>query len=488
MIKEFFEDRMGSQLSEEQKERLEIAFAKTNVMFENLEKHTNGVANHIEDSISISTRHLNNPSKTILFLLHEYGHILSLQNLKKDNFFENCDIEEGIQDVFSELVTNHYLEKHEKIEIDGKRVRMEYPCKSFSSYDNENSWARSMLYPLQKQCKDIEAVTEYLLGNKNRFLEMTLGKENADKKPCDLFGNKSIDVSLEEIYAQMPEKIENEDMTGSIYGRRNNFLPIFIMQKKLEGTDINFFGLKENVKYNCDYVANKYFGGRRIYEISREEIAEFYDLYESQKGCVIHKYDDFLNKMINELTEEEIAQYSREILDSLLALTRNVTNIGTNLEYVWSRALTNERQKAENGQSVITTTINYRKFINDYMTFFSGIKDDTGEFLLDGVKDLKDSYLQQMEENIKSGNLQEVLDGLRNDDGTICVDADILRLFEILKIKFEQVQLMGSCYTTQDIVESAIREKLKLDDVKKISIILENEKDNKLVGERENGE
>ena len=485
MIREFFEDKMGDNLTDEQREKLEIAFAKTSVAFEELNEPTNGIAHNLYDSISISTRHLNNPSKSIMFLLHEYGHILSRQNLKKDNYTPNPDIEEGMQDVFAELVTNYYLEKHGRIELNGRKVRMEYPCKSYSSYNRENSWTRTMLYPLEKQGKDIEAVTEYQLGNKNRFLELTLGKENADAKPSDLFGNKYLDISGKELYEQMPEGFENDNISASIYGRRNNFLPIFILQKALEGTGVDFFELEGNNKYYCDYVADKYFQGRKLYEISSEEITKFQELYNGQNETAIFDYDKFINKMINELTEEEIGQYSTEILDTSSVLVNRLNRIGPNLEKTWSLALTKERENVEDGQNVNESAIKYRKLINTYMTLLSRVKSDASEFVMDGVKDLKDAYLEQMEEAIRSGNVQDVLEGLKNtDDGTIYTDIDILNLFEELGVKFEQVQIMGTDYKTQDIVDSAIRAKIKLDDVKQVSVMFENDRTDELIGER----
>ena len=51
---------------------------------------------------------------------------------------------------------------------------------------------------LSKKCYYITG-----LKNKNRFLELTLGKENADAKPSDLFGNKYLDISGKELYEQM---------------------------------------------------------------------------------------------------------------------------------------------------------------------------------------------------------------------------------------------------------------------------------------------
>lgn len=487
MIEEFFEDKMGEKLTEEQREKLKIAFAKTSVNFDNLEESVNGRAYHLYDSVSISTRHLNNPSKTILFLLHEYGHILSYQNFKKDNYTPNHDVEEGMQDLFSELVTNYYIEKHGRIDLNGRRIRMDYPCKSYSSYDNENSWTRTMLYPLEKQGKDIDAITEYLLGDKNKFLEMTLGKENAETKPSDLFGNRYINTSWKELYEQMPEGFENQDITSSIYGRRNDFLPIFILQKTLEETGVDFFSLEGGRKYNCDFIADKYFAGRKLYEISKEEMVEFRNLYIKQKEQVVFAYDRFLNKMINELTEEEILQYSTEILSSSLALVDGITVIGGNLEKIWSLALRKERENIDDGQSVKDSADKYRKFINSYSSLLSSVKGDASEFIMDGVQDLKYAYLEQMEEAIRSGNIQSVLKGLtNNEDGTIYTDADILNLFETLGVKIGQIQILGANYKSQDIVDSAIRAKIRLDDVKRVTLILENDRSDEIIGERNN--
>lgn len=489
MIREFFEDKMGDTMRKEEKEKLDISFAKTSVMFERLQNPTNGMAYNLEDRISISTRHYNNLSKTILFLIHEYGHIFALLNIKTENYYRNPNIDEGMQDVFSELVINHWIEKYEQIKVNDRVINMEYPCKSYSAYNIENSWTRTMLYPLKKKGKDIEAVTEYLLGDKNKFLELTIGKENADNKPMDLYGNHFIDIIWKELYELMPEGFENDDLATAIYGRRNNFMPIFILQKKLEQTDINFFELQDNNKYNCTYIADRYFQGRKIYQISREEMAKFHDLYDSQNEEAIGNWWKFADEKINEVSEKEISEYSGEILESSIVLARDVNVIGERLENLWSLALVEERLKVEKGQSVKETAAKYKKIINDYMSLLEGIKSDESEYLMDVVKDLKYTYLQQMQESIKNGDIQELLHGLKDSvDGTIYVDTDILKLFETSGVKFEQIQMMGSGYTSQDIVDSAIRGTLKLDDIGRISVIFENDKSNELVGERENDE
>ena len=87
--------------------------------------------------------------------------------------------------------------------------------------------------------------------------------------------------------------------------------------------------------------------------------------------------------------------------------------------------------------------------------------------------DLKESYLQQIEKCIENGEQQEVIDALRDENGIINVDAEILSIFESFGIKFEEIQVMGKVYTAKDIVDSAIRGKIKLDDVQNISVMIE---------------
>lgn len=216
-------------------------------------------------------------------------------------------------------------------------------------------------------------------------------------------------------------------------------------------------------------------------------MAEFHDLCFNQNGCGIDGFDDFANKLIDELSENEIKEHSTEILDTSLALFRNLIRIGYNLENVWGLALKEERDKIENGQSIRETALKYRKLINDYTMLLNRIKGDESEFLMDGVLDLKFAYLEQMKESIRNGNLQDLLEGLRNEEyNAIYADTDILALFETLGVKCEEIQMMGTRYKSQDIVDSAIRGKLKLDDVSKIELEIDkNDRNNELMGEND---
>ena len=59
--------------------------------------------------------------------------------------------EEGNADIFADLVINHYLEKYPDAELG---FDVEKPYQTGSSYDRENAWTRTMLYPLEKEKKD----------------------------------------------------------------------------------------------------------------------------------------------------------------------------------------------------------------------------------------------------------------------------------------------------------------------------------------------
>lgn len=59
---------------------------------------------------------------------------------------------------------------------------MEYPYVSFTAYTKENAWQRTMLYALERDGQDKIALAEYQLGDKNKYLDMVLGRETAEKK------------------------------------------------------------------------------------------------------------------------------------------------------------------------------------------------------------------------------------------------------------------------------------------------------------------
>ena len=110
-------------------------------------------------------------------------------------------------------------------------------------------------------------------------MEIVYGKEIANSKPRDEFGNPDVNTNYSEIYNAHSDSFENVDH-NSIYYRRNWLLPAFELQKRLP--DINFFELNDGEYYNCSFVANKYFNNRKVFEIEPEELSKFMGLFRKQ--------------------------------------------------------------------------------------------------------------------------------------------------------------------------------------------------------------
>lgn len=131
-----------------------------------------GIANHLFDYIKINDRHINNISSTLGFLLHEYSHLFIKYSNKYNCTPTSFSIEEGTCDLFADLVMNHYIEKHNQIQLGERKIRIEYPYSTYSLYDFENAWQRTILAGLEGKGKNpIEALSEYMLGDKYKYIE-----------------------------------------------------------------------------------------------------------------------------------------------------------------------------------------------------------------------------------------------------------------------------------------------------------------------------
>ena len=124
MITEFLEDRLGKNYTDEMKERISIVFNRTNVYLRKLESNVNGNANYIFKSIIISSKHKYNTNRNIGFLIHEYAHIFSNLLYCYTGDSPEFTIEEGMADLFADLVINHYLDKHKNIILDEKKLEL----------------------------------------------------------------------------------------------------------------------------------------------------------------------------------------------------------------------------------------------------------------------------------------------------------------------------------------------------------------------------
>ena len=470
MIKEFFEDKLGDKLDIQKMERLEIVFNTTDIALTDLGNMLSGETYHLYQKIIINSRHKENANQIIGILLHEYGHAFSKYNYLYTLYSPPEKIEEGTQDLFAELVINYYIEKHKNIYIGNKKIRIDYPYISYSSYDSENAWQRTMLYPLsQEEGKAELALSEYLLGDKNKYLEMTLGKERAKSHHKDIFGNPDVNTSWREIYEANPQSYNNVNRK-SIYYRRNYLIPIFELQKRLENDDIDFFGMRDGETYKCEYIGNVYFKGRKLYQISEDEMAEFKNLYELQLGFVISGFNKFANKKINELNSKEIQEHSFEILSNSLILLSDLEEAGTTLERVWRTSLRFEAEKVTNGQSIEISLKKYRKLIPKYIEILSRNKINTNEYILDAVKDLQFEYIEQIRLALKEGKEQIVLEALKdNESSEIYVDNSILEVLEEFGINIRY----DIGYTTKNIFQAASRGVLTLDDINRVKLTID---------------
>lgn len=435
MIKEYFEDTLGDRLDDSKRERLEIIFRKTDVTFDQLENSINGQANFIFDNIKISNRHKNNINKTLGFIAHEYQHLLSRFDYKTTKSFTSKVMDEGMGDTFADLVINHYLKKHGEIRIDGKKVRVESPYQAFSGYNFENGWPRTILYGLSKSGKDIDALAEYTLGDKRKFAEMVFGEENVSKRHVDQFGIPNIDTNLKELYDSPQMNFSDIDF-NSIYAKRNFILPLYELQNRLnsKGIDIDIIDTGKH-SYYANYIGNRYFDNRKLYEISREEMKEFKDLLIAQTNprgnSNIINYDEFYNNKIDVLSEDEIKNYSFEILDTSLALWSDLRSAGTNIEEVLGIAFKKEIDLVQNGQPLGESLRKYKRIIPDYLNLIDPKINASNMFIYDFINDLKFAYLEQIKDNIENGKVQDVIEALKDkEDSRIYIDSDIGEILE----------------------------------------------------------
>jgi len=454
MIEEYFEDTLGDKFDDNKKEKMQIVFNKTDVFFKKLENNVNGTMYHLFDKIAISDRHKYNNNLLFGFLIHEYEHAFSNYNFKNINYLNENGIEEGTADLFADLVINHYLEKHQKIELNGKNLRIEYPYISKSGYDFENAWQRTILYGLQKSGKDKEALAEYVLGDKRKYLEMVLGENWAKGKRGDGFGNPEIILSKEEIY--ISPNMDFSDIDGnSIYTKRNFLLPAFKLQNKLNEKEIYIL---DGNNYLTTYVGNAYFDNRKLYKISKEEMQEFNNLVYNQINPIkaIHStivdIDDFYNLKHTELSAEEMNEYSFEILDTSIAMWNENIHYGTVNEKILNTCFKKEIEKIEEGQSLEESLRKYIRIVPDYLNKIDPNRCDENEFVCESVKNFQFSCLEQIRENIEKGRQDEVLKALTKEDTKdIFLDKEILEIFKEYNIK------VNTKNGLEDIMNSDIR-------------------------------
>ena len=392
MIREFFEDTLGDKFTDDKKEKLEIILNMSEVEYGVLEQNVNGIAEHFYKHITISNRHQDSLNRNLGFLIHEYEHLLSVSEYFHTKEMPVHSIEEGMADLFSDLVINHYLDKHQNIELDGKSLRIDKPYTTHSGYDMENAWVRTMVAGLESSGKDLEAVSEYVLGDKLKFTEMVLGKEVAHTKEIANFGMPNITTNRTEIYCS-PELDFSSIDKDSIYYKRNCILPLFEIQNKLGNKEDVVGILKKGKCFYANYIADTYFNGKKFYEVPTNELEEFINLLHAQVApnqhpSAIINILEYKNNAIDKLTEEEVKDNSFEILEGIAILYEKEIGLkaGDTLERVIQTAFKEETRKIEEGQPIEITKYKKDKIIDRYRNMFS-TETENNMYINDYVED-----------------------------------------------------------------------------------------------------
>lgn len=234
MIEEFFEAHGG--LNEDAYERMETVFNGIDMFLASgySESGVTGEARHLYGDISVIKHRIYHPEKLLLDLIHEMSHSFSGSNYKSNALHIGNKLEEGMADIFTESVLNYYFEKHGSVEINGDEIEPQLPFTSTSDYYSQNAYIRTLLYPLAKKGEDVEAIKEFLLGDKSKFIELTLGAEflqNCNKNCVGMPNN--ISINYRDIYLGNSEAFQIIDET-SLYARKNYLLPAFQMQSKMD--------------------------------------------------------------------------------------------------------------------------------------------------------------------------------------------------------------------------------------------------------------
>ena len=446
MIREFFEDTLGDGFTDDKKERLEIIFKRSDVVFENLEPNINGRANHVFKNIKISNTHKNNTNRNLGFLVHEYSHLLSMYDYAYTKNKPEHSIEEGMADTFADSVINHYLEKHKNIILDGEEIRVDKPYVTYSGYDFENAWARTMLAGLEPSGKDKEAIGEYILGSKSKFTEIVFGKEIAETKDRTHFGMVEIKTDREELYYS-PELDFSSIDEESIYYRRNYILPLYQIQNKVKDEADVVGVLSEGKSYYASYISDKYFAGRKFYEVPKEDLKKFLELLDSQttpgeRSSAIFRISEYKNELIDNLTEEEIKDFSFEILDGITVLWGNESKLkaGTNLENVARIAFEEEIKKIKEGQPLEITKQKRNRLIQKYEEMFE-TKNESNMYILDYAKDYEFACQKEEQKNMVTSDIAKQI---ARDEGVVLehgnAEASINALMKTKDIQKEDKQ------------------------------------------------
>ena len=251
LLLEFFKNN-AQNFDSSKFERMKEVFSTFSVVSKSKEDiHYRGArCNHETNTIEISRdanvysgeidKGITKEYKIMSFIIHEYGHAFSGgANLR----FRT--IEEGMQISLEENVMNYYFKT--------RGINAEHRNIGYGS--NRKSLTKTLLYVLSKDNQDINAISEYLFGDKQKFISMFFTEEYVKNNNLTIDELQS-KLSNKELNIQFPNEFTDID-ESSIYCDDNDIIHSLWLQNFVEEdilTDDDFKditskkGMKEKYK------------------------------------------------------------------------------------------------------------------------------------------------------------------------------------------------------------------------------------------------
>lgn len=260
-------------------------------------------------AIPVTINRNNNLLSNLGTIIHEISHALSDQ-VAKGGIISN-EIEEGFADIFSSECLNYFLQKSpEKLEMFAKKENKKYDKNKIyapsSDYIGERDFVSAILEAIRQTTgKHYDAEFEYLLGDKNKFLEIvqqTLGDEGLEllmQQSRDNGGKKNLGMNYNYSYNERLIKIL-EKMSLQYKGKD---------QKREDGT--------YNV-YNLSLIHEA---------IEQKEAVQLLHSLEQQLQTNLNK--NLTNEMLNSI----VSQASKKTINAILDYLVNSKTLG--IEYVF---------------------------------------------------------------------------------------------------------------------------------------------------------
>ena len=443
MIREYFEDKVGEKMTAEKRERLELVLRGSDISFGDLTdrikgREIEGLADFFERNVTMSTETKDKTKTLIGLLAHEYGHLFSEFNVVYTNEEPNYSTEEGMADVFADVVINHFIQKYGRIELGGKIVIEDYPFIEPTCYTTmQNFLPRTWLAGLESSGKDSEAISDYFLGKKIDFLKMIFGERKLIsgigepesynyiiREGTDYF---YWDLDYEELYYSPILDYSNVSRKSLYYQRGNNALPLFIIQNKIKGAANVLWGLQNlEPDTNIGYVAERFFDGQSFFEVNDEAFQEFLDLIKNastplEDPSMIFK--QYMDACVDNLSSDTVKEHSFEKLKNLAFIVEMMPEVHLKKEWksVLNHTIQGERERLQNTQMTKEQISEELELLNKYIGFFSRESNEDRDILM-VLKELESKCEEKKIENKSDEPVlvnKDNIEGITHGDGAL---------------------------------------------------------------------